>query len=139
MVKILAICGFGVGTSLILRMNIEKVLKENNLEAEVEHIDVTTAAGAAADLIVAKFTPVKNIFLTGHIYFWTAYLAVAAGVQGGRGAAVVTSAVSGVVMILLVMFSIGVTLDTAAGFNQLYGGDDFSVFSGISSLISNLF
>lgn len=73
MVKILAICGFGVGTSLILRMNIEKVLKENNLEAEVEHIDVTTAAGAAA------------------------------------------------------------------GFNQLYGGDDFSVFSGISSLISNLF
>ncbi len=46
MVKILAICGFGVGTSLILRMNIEKVLKENNLEAEVEHIDVTTAAGA---------------------------------------------------------------------------------------------
>lgn len=46
MVKILAICGFGVGTSLIPRMNIEKVLKENNLEAEVEHIDVTTAAGA---------------------------------------------------------------------------------------------
>ncbi len=54
MVKILAICGFGVGTSLILRMNIEKVLKENNLEAEVEHIDVTTAAGAAADLVVTS-------------------------------------------------------------------------------------
>lgn len=53
-IKILAVCGFGVGTSLILGMNIEKVLKENNLDAEVEHLDVTTAAGAAADLVVCS-------------------------------------------------------------------------------------
>ena len=54
MIKILSICGFGVGTRMILRMNIEKVLKENGLEAEVEHIDVTSAAGSAADLVVTS-------------------------------------------------------------------------------------
>lgn len=52
--KILAVCGFGVGTSLILRMNLEQVLKNNNITAEVEHIDVTSAVGAAADLVVTS-------------------------------------------------------------------------------------
>lgn len=52
--KILAVCGFGVGTSLILSMNVEKVLKENGLDAEVEHLDVTSATGANADLVVCS-------------------------------------------------------------------------------------
>ena len=37
------------------------------------------------------------------------------------------------------MVSISLTLDTAAGFNQLYGGNDFSVFSSIASLVAGLF
>lgn len=53
-IKILAICGFGVGTSLILRMNLEKVLKENQLEADVEHIDMTSAVGMQTDLVVTS-------------------------------------------------------------------------------------
>lgn len=77
--------------------------------------------------------------LTVACFFDVAPGAVFANKEGGRAAAIVSSAVSGVVMILLVMFSIGVTLETAAGFNQLYGGNDFSVFSGVSSVISNLF
>lgn len=52
--KILAVCGFGVGTSLILSMNIEKVLKEEGVEAEVEHLDVTSATGAPADFVVCS-------------------------------------------------------------------------------------
>lgn len=52
--KILAVCGFGVGTSLILSMNVEKVLKEEGVEAEVEHLDVTSATGAQADLVVCS-------------------------------------------------------------------------------------
>jgi PTS system ascorbate-specific IIB component len=52
--KILAVCGFGVGTSLILRMNLEKVLKENQLEADVEHIDMTSAVGMQTDLVVTS-------------------------------------------------------------------------------------
>ena len=46
-------------------------------------IGLALALSFIVNLIVAKFTPLKNIYLTGHIYFWTSYLAVAAGVQGG--------------------------------------------------------
>lgn len=52
--KILAVCGFGVGTSLILKMNIEKTLKELGVEADVENIDVTTAVGTQADFILTS-------------------------------------------------------------------------------------
>lgn len=50
-IKVLAVCGFGVGTSLILKMNIEKVLKENNIDAEVTNADLTTAGSISADII----------------------------------------------------------------------------------------
>lgn len=50
-ITVLAICGFGVGTSLILRMNIEKVLKENNIDAEVINADVTTGTSIPCDII----------------------------------------------------------------------------------------
>lgn len=49
--KLLTVCGFGVGTSLILKMTIDKVLKANGIDAEVTNGDVTTASGAGADLI----------------------------------------------------------------------------------------
>ncbi len=77
--------------------------------------------------------------LTVACFFDIAPAAVFANREGGRLAAIVASAISGVIMILLVVFSIGLTLDTAAGFNQLYGGNDFSWFSGITSWIASLF
>ncbi|MEG1947157.1 MAG: PTS ascorbate transporter subunit IIC [Lachnospiraceae bacterium] len=77
--------------------------------------------------------------LTVACFFDIAPAAVFANKEGGRIGAVVASAVGGVVMILLLTFSIGLTLDTAAGFNQIYGGNDFSLFSGLSSWIAGLF
>ena len=50
-ITVLAICGFGVGTSLILRMNIEKVLKDNGIDAEVINADVMTGTSIACDVI----------------------------------------------------------------------------------------
>lgn len=50
-IKVLVVCGFGVGTSLILKMNIEKVLKENGIEADVENTDITTASSVSSDVI----------------------------------------------------------------------------------------
>lgn len=50
-IKVLAICGFGVGTSLILRMNIEKVLRENGIDSEVMNIDVTTSTSLECDVV----------------------------------------------------------------------------------------
>lgn len=52
--KILCVCGLGQGTSLILRMNVETVLKELGVEADVEHMDVSSASGTAADHIVTS-------------------------------------------------------------------------------------
>ncbi|MCF0149733.1 MAG: PTS sugar transporter subunit IIB [Clostridium sp.] len=49
--KILAVCGFGVGSSMILKMSIEKVLKEMGVDAEVDNTDINDARGAACDVI----------------------------------------------------------------------------------------
>lgn len=52
--KILAVCGLGQGTSLILRMNIEGVLQEAGVEADVEHTDVSAASSEQADYIITS-------------------------------------------------------------------------------------
>lgn len=38
--KIMAICGSGLGSSFMVEMNIKKVLKKLNIDAEVEHSDL---------------------------------------------------------------------------------------------------
>lgn len=49
--KILAVCGFGVGSSMILRMSIEKVLKDLGIEGTVENTDITSAQNTDADFV----------------------------------------------------------------------------------------
>lgn len=51
MMKILCVCGLGQGTSLILRMNVEQVLGEKDIMADVEHIDLSSASSMSADYI----------------------------------------------------------------------------------------
>jgi len=41
--KILAVCGFGVGSSMVLKMTIDKVIKELGLKATAENTDLSTA------------------------------------------------------------------------------------------------
>lgn len=45
--KILTVCGMGIGTSLLLKMNTEKVLRSLGKDADVEAADIGTAKGAA--------------------------------------------------------------------------------------------
>lgn len=52
--KIVCVCGLGQGTSLILRMNVENVLKEMGVQADVDHMDVSTASGTQADYIITN-------------------------------------------------------------------------------------
>ena len=52
--KILTICGVGMGTSLLLRMNVEDVLKEMGIQADVEAADANGAKGARVDLILTS-------------------------------------------------------------------------------------
>jgi len=49
--KFLAVCGFGVGSSMVLKMTLQKVLKEKGIDAEVENTDLSSARGAEADAI----------------------------------------------------------------------------------------
>ncbi|OQV36390.1 PTS mannitol transporter subunit IIB [Serratia nematodiphila] len=50
--KIMAICGSGLGSSFMVEMNIKKVLKKMGVEAEVEHSDLSSATPGAADVFV---------------------------------------------------------------------------------------
>lgn len=52
--KILCVCGLGQGTSLILKMNVEEVLNEKNIMADVEHIDLSSASSMSADYIITS-------------------------------------------------------------------------------------
>ena len=48
--KILAVCGFGVGSSLVLRMTIEKVVRELGINT-----DLSTAKATPADVYFTSF------------------------------------------------------------------------------------
>jgi ascorbate PTS system EIIB component len=48
-VKIVAICGAGIGSSAILKVNAERVLRKLGLEAEVVAADVSTVTVVADD------------------------------------------------------------------------------------------
>lgn len=50
--KILAVCGSGLGSSFMLEMNVKKVLKKIGFEAEVEHSDLASVTPNSADLFV---------------------------------------------------------------------------------------
>lgn len=50
--KIMAICGSGLGSSFMIELNIKKVLKKLNVTAEVAHADLASVSPDDADLFV---------------------------------------------------------------------------------------
>ncbi|GLZ12972.1 PTS ascorbate transporter subunit IIB [Actinomadura sp. NBRC 104425] len=54
--KLLAVCGMGIGTSIILKTNAEKALQNLGVDGEVEVADIGTARGAAvtADVVLTS-------------------------------------------------------------------------------------
>lgn len=52
--KILAVCGMGLGSSLVLKLTLGKVLKQLQLKADVNVADIGTARSERADLIVTS-------------------------------------------------------------------------------------
>ena len=51
MLKVITVCGFGLGSSMILRMSVEKVLKKHGIDGNVETCDITTASSMKCDVI----------------------------------------------------------------------------------------
>jgi len=56
MMKIVAVCGMGIGTSVLLKMNAEKACRALGIDADVEAADIGTARGAArtANLVLTS-------------------------------------------------------------------------------------
>ena len=52
--KIICVCGLGMGSSLILKMTVEKALSELGISADVEHSASGTIQGLNPDIIVAS-------------------------------------------------------------------------------------
>jgi PTS system ascorbate-specific IIB component len=62
--KIIAVCGMGIGTSVLLKMNAEKVLNQLGIDATVQATDMKTARESQdAELILT--TPDLAQLMTG--------------------------------------------------------------------------
>ena len=49
--RIMTVCGFGLGSSMILKITLDGVLKENGISAETFCADATTAVGEVYDVV----------------------------------------------------------------------------------------
>ena len=52
--KIMTVCGFGLGSSLVLRMTVDEVLQKHNIKAETFCSDADTAVGQNYDLVITS-------------------------------------------------------------------------------------
>lgn len=52
--KILVVCGNGLGSSLMMEMNVKKALQQLNIAAEVSHTDLATAKTEKADYYIGS-------------------------------------------------------------------------------------
>lgn len=61
--KIVTVCGMGIGTSVLLKMNTEKALRALGVDGDVEAADIGTARGAArgADIVFTSADLVDEI------------------------------------------------------------------------------
>jgi PTS system ascorbate-specific IIB component len=50
-IKIMMVCGFGLGSSLVLKMTVDKVLKNHGISAETFCSDEATARGEFFDMV----------------------------------------------------------------------------------------
>lgn len=58
--KIVAVCGLGMGSSMMLKMSIDDVLKAEGIKAKLESVDVGSAKGMNADIYVLSQELEKN-------------------------------------------------------------------------------
>lgn len=59
--KIYCVCGFGLGSSLIAKMNLENILASEGIDAKVENCDIGSITGINADFLVATKELANNI------------------------------------------------------------------------------
>lgn len=52
--RVLTVCGVGQGSSLIMKMFVEEVLKELGVPAKVEPVEIVTAKAGGVDMVVCS-------------------------------------------------------------------------------------
>lgn len=50
--KIVCVCGFGLGSSVIAKINLENILSNKQVDAEVDTVDVGSINGIQADYFI---------------------------------------------------------------------------------------
>lgn len=58
--KIMIVCCFGLGTSMVLKLTMDQVLKNHQIEADTFCSDIDTALGQTFDIIVTSRTMVSH-------------------------------------------------------------------------------
>lgn len=61
MLKIYCVCGMGLGTSLIAKMNVEAILSEEGIDAQVDNCDLGSVTGVQADNFVTTEELAQNM------------------------------------------------------------------------------
>lgn len=51
--EIITVCGMGLGTSMMVKLSIDKILKEEGISAKVSPVDLGSFKSAHADIVVA--------------------------------------------------------------------------------------
>jgi PTS system ascorbate-specific IIB component len=59
--RILVVCGNGLGSSFIMELNVKKALAELGKEAVVEHTDLATARTEKADVFIGAKDIIHNL------------------------------------------------------------------------------
>lgn len=59
--RIMVVCGFGLGSSMILKMTLDSVLKEVNIKVETFCADEATAKGEIYDIVLTS-QPLAHLF-----------------------------------------------------------------------------
>lgn len=52
MIKIITVCGNGIGSSLLLKLKVEEIAREEGIEVDVQSIDAGNATGMNAELVI---------------------------------------------------------------------------------------
>lgn len=60
MIKIITVCGLGVGSSLIMKMTVDGACTQLGVKTSIEHWDMGTVKGKPCDLIVTTEEFRKN-------------------------------------------------------------------------------
>ena len=69
MLKIITVCGLGVGSSLILKMTVVSAMSQLGIKCKIEHWDMGTVKGKPCDLIVTTEGFRKNFAGQDNVVF----------------------------------------------------------------------